>query len=242
MKGVLLAGGYGTRLRPLTYITNKHLLPVYDRPMIEYGLEALYLAGIKNICVVLGGAKPEDVIKYLGNGYKYGVNLSYKWQGEPKGIAHAIFCARDFFRGDPFVVHLADNIFPKGIANFVKDFDKSNFDARILLAEVENPEGYGVAEIKEDMLIGLEEKPRKPKSNLIITGIYCLKPSVCEVIEQLNPSWRGELEITETMHKMVTSTKYRVEYRILEGRWFDCGTFDSILEAGLFIKEKMRGR
>lgn len=242
MKGVLLAGGYGTRLRPLTYITNKHLLPVYDRPMIEYGLEALYLAGIKNICVVLGGAKPENVIKYLGNGYKYGVNLSYKWQGEPKGIAHAIFCTKDFFRGDPFVVHLADNIFPNGIANFVKDFDKSNFDARIFLAEVENPEGYGVAEIKEDVLIGLEEKPRKPKSNLIITGIYCLKPSVYKVIEQLNPSWRGELEITETLHKMVTSTKYRVEYRILEGRWFDCGTFDSILETGLFIKEKMRGR
>lgn len=242
MKGVLLAGGYGTRLRPLTYITNKHLLPVYDKPMIEYGLEALYLAGIKSICVVLGGAKPEDVIKYLGNGYKYGVNLSYKWQGEPKGIAHAILCAKDFVKSEPFAVHLADNIFPNGITDFVKGFEKSDFDARILLIEVENPEGYGVAEIKEGELIGLEEKPRKPKSNLIIGGIYCHKPSVFGVIEQLKPSWRGELEITEAIHKMVTSTKYNVEYRILEGRWFDCGTFDSILGAGAFIKEKMRGR
>ncbi len=242
MKGVLLAGGYGTRLRPLTYITNKHLLPVYDTPMIEYGLQALYAAGIKDICVVLGGAKPEDVIKYLGNGYKYGVNLSYKWQGEPKGIAHAISCTKDFVKGEAFVVHLADNIFPNGIADFLKDFEQSDFDARILLVEVENPEGYGVAEINKDVLIGLEEKPRKPKSNLVITGIYCLKPSVFDVIEQLNPSWRGELEITETIHKMVTSEKHNVEYRVLQGRWFDCGTFDSILETGLFIKERMRGR
>jgi len=242
MKGVLLAGGYGTRLRPLTYITNKHLLPVYDKPMIEYGLEALYLAGIKDICVVLGGAKPEDVIKYLGNGYKYGANLSYKWQGEPKGIAHGILCAKDFVRSNPFVVHLADNVFPDGITDFTKDFEESNCDARIILTKVKNPEGYGVAEIKDGALIGLEEKPRKPKSNFIITGLYCFKPSVFDVVEQLKPSWRGELEITETIHKMVISTEHKVDFRILEGQWFDCGTFDNILEAGLFIKERMRGR
>jgi glucose-1-phosphate thymidylyltransferase len=242
MKGVLLAGGYGSRLRPLTYITNKHLLPVYDKPMIEYGLEALYLAGIKDICVVLGGAKPEDVIKYLGNGYKYGVELSYKWQGEPKGIAHAILCTKDFIKGDSFVVHLADNILVGGMANFVEDFDKSHCDARILLVKSQNPENYGVAEIKGNKLVGLEEKPKKPKSNLIIAGIYCLKPSVFELIEKLKPSWRGELEITDTLNKMVTSEKYKVEYRILEGQWFDCGSFDNILEAGLFIKERMRGR
>jgi len=242
VKGILLAGGYGTRLRPLTYITNKHLLPVYDKPLIEYGLEALYLAGIKEICVVLGGAKPEDVIKYLGNGYKYGVNLSYKWQGEPKGIAHGILCARDFVKEDAFVVHLADNIFPNGISDFVKGFEESEYDARIYLAKVEHPERYGVAEIKDGSLVGLEEKPKKPKSNLIITGIYCLKPSAFEVIEQLKPSWRGELEITEALHNMVTSQNYKVEYRILEGPWFDCGTFDNILDAGLFFKERMRGR
>jgi len=242
MKGVLLAGGYGTRLIPLTYITNKHLLPVYDKPLIEYGLEALYLAGIKDICVVLGGAKPEDVIKYLGNGYKYGVNLSYKWQGEPKGIANAILCAKDFIKDDSFVVHLADNIFPNGVTNFVKDFEKSNCDAKVILTKIENAERYGVAEIKDGVLIGLEEKPKKPKSNFIITGIYCFKPSVFEVIESLKPSWRGELEITEAIHKMVTSTKYKVKYSILEGKWFDCGTFDDMLEAGLFVKERMRGR
>lgn len=242
MKGILLAGGYGTRLRPLTYITNKHLLPVYDRPLIEYGLEALSAAGIRDACVVLGGAKPEDVMKYLGNGYKYGVNLSYKWQGEPRGIAHAILCTKDFVKEKPFIVHLADNIFPNGITNFVKDFERSNCDAQVLLTRVHNPERYGVAEIKNGVLIGLEEKPKKPKSNLIITGIYCLRPSVFDVIESLKPSWRGELEITETLHKIATSRKHKIRYSILEGKWFDCGTFDSILEAGLFIKERMRGR
>jgi len=242
MKGVLLAGGYGTRLRPLTYITNKHLLPVYDKPLIEYGLEALYLARIENICVVLGGAKPEDVIRYLGNGYKYGVNLSYKWQGDPKGIAHAILCTKDFVKEDPFSVHLADNIFPNGITDFIKNFEKSNCDARILLTKVENPERYGVAEIKDSVLVGLEEKPKSSKSNLIIAGVYCFKPSVFEVIESLKPSWRGEQEITEAIHKMVTSSKYKVKYSILEGKWFDCGTFDDILEASAFFKERLRGR
>jgi glucose-1-phosphate thymidylyltransferase len=242
VKGVLLAGGYGTRLKPLTYITNKHLLPVYDKPMIEYGLDAFFLAGIRDICVVLGGAKPEDVVKYLGDGYKYGVNLSYKWQGEPKGIAHAILCAKDFVKEDPFVVHLADNIFLNGITNFVRDFEKSNCDARVILTKVENPERYGVAEIKDGVLVSLEEKPKIPRGNLIITGIYCFKPSVFEVIESLKPSWRGELEITEAIHRMATSPNYKVEYHILEGKWFDCGTFESILEAGLFIKERMRGR
>lgn len=242
MKGVLLAGGYGTRLRPLTYITNKHLLPVYDRPFIEYGLEALHSASIKNICVILGGAKPEDIPKYLGDGYRYGLNLSYKWQGEPKGIADAVYCAKDFVGDNHFVVYLADNIFPEGIKDFVKGFETSEYDAKVLLTEVAHPEYYGVAEIKGDELIGLEEKPKKPKSNFIITGVYCFNSSIFEIIEQLKPSWRGELEITEAIHRMVVSPKYKVGYTILNGRWFDCGTFDSVLEATIYIKEKMRGR
>lgn len=242
MKGVLLAGGHGTRLRPLTYITNKHLLPVYDKPLVEYGLEALQRAKVENICVVLGGAKPEDVPKFLGNGYKYGVNLNYRWQGEPKGIAHAILCTKDFVKDSLFVVYLADNIFYGGIADFVKGFEASGYDAKVLLTEVAHPEHYGVAEIKEDKLISLEEKPKKPKSNLIITGVYCFRPSIFEIIEQLKPSWRGELEITEAIHKMVISPKHKVGYTILDGKWFDCGTFDSILDVALYVKEKMRGR
>lgn len=242
MKGVLLAGGHGTRLRPLTYITNKHLLPVYDRPLIEYGLEALQLAKVENVCVVLGGAKPEDIPKYLGNGYKYGVSLHYRWQGEPKGIAHAILCTKDFVEDSPFVVYLADNIFPEGIADCVKGFEASEYDAKVLLIEVAHPERYGVAEIKEDELIGLEEKPKKPKSTFIITGVYCFRPSIFEIIKQLKPSWRGELEITEAIHKMVISSKHKVGYTILDGKWFDCGSFDSVLEAALYMNEKMRGR
>ncbi len=242
MKGVLLAGGHGTRLRPLTYITNKHLLPVYDRPLIEYGLEALQLAKIQNICVVLGGAKPEDIPKYLGNGYKYGVGLHYRWQGEPKGIAHAILCAKDFVQDSPFVVYLADNIFPNGIGELVKGFENSECDARVLLKKVNDPERYGVAEIKEGVLVGLEEKPKKPKSNLIMTGVYCFNQSIFEMIEQLEASWRGELEITEAIQKLIDSPDHKVEFSILKGEWFDCGTFDSILDAALSMKEKMRGR
>ena len=191
MKGVLLAGGHGIRLRPLTYVTNKHLLPVYDRPLIEYGLEALSLARIKDICVILGGAKPEEIPQYLGNGYKYAVNLHYRWQGEPKGIGHAILCAKAFTEKDPFIAYLADNIIPDGIGEFAKDFESSASEARILLKPVENPERYGVAEIREGSLVRLVEKPKKPKSNLAMVGAYCLKPSIFESIEGLEPSWRG---------------------------------------------------
>jgi len=242
MKGVLLAGGYGTRLRPLTYITNKHLLPVYDKPMIEYGLEALHHAEIRNICVILGGAKGEDIPKYLGDGYKYGVRLQYRWQGDPKGIAHAVLCAEDFVANSPFVVYFADNIFPEGIADFIKDFEKSEHDARILLKEVDHPDRYGVVEIKDNVLVGLEEKPDKPKSNLIITGIYCFRPSVFEVIKQLKPSWRNELEITDAIHKMVVSPDYEVGHSILKDKWFDCGSFDGMLEAAISMRKKMKGR
>lgn len=242
MKGVLLAGGHGTRLRPLTYITNKHLLPVYDKPLIEYGLEAISLAKVKDICVLLGGAKPEEIPKYLGNGYKYGVNIHYRWQGEPKGIAHAILCAKGFVEKSSFIVYLADNIIPNGIGEFIKDFESSECDARILLKKVENPERYGVAEIREGVLVRLEEKPKKPKSNLIMVGVYCFKPSIFEMIEQLEPSWRGELEITEAIQKLIDSPDHKVEYSILKGEWFDCGTFDSLLGAGLFMRERMRGR
>lgn len=242
MKGVLLAGGYGTRLRPLTYITNKHLLPVYDKPLIEYGLEALKLAKIENICAVLGGSKPEDVARYLGNGYNYGVSLRFKWQGEPKGIAHAILCAKNFVDDGPFVVYLADNIFPDGIGEFADGFENSGWDARVLLKKVENPQRYGVAELRGGKLVGLEEKPEKPKSNLILTGVYCFKQSIFNVIERLKPSWRGELEITEAIQNLIEAPNKKVEYSILEGEWFDCGTFNSLLEAGFFVKERMKGR
>ena len=242
MKGVLLAGGHGTRLRPLTYITNKHLLPVYDRPLIEFGLEALQQAKVHDICVVLGGAKPEDIPKFLGNGYKYGVNLHYRWQGDPKGIAHALFSAQDFVKDKPFIVYLADNIVPGGLSEFIEGFESSECDARVLLKRVKAPERYGVAEIKDGMLVSLEEKPKKPKSNLIITGVYCFKPSVFEMIKDLKPSWREELEITEAIQMLIESPDHKVEYSILKGEWFDCGTFDSILEAVLYTKKTMRGR
>ena len=218
------------------------MLPVYDRPLIEYGLEALQLAKVNDICVVLGGAKPEDVPKYLGNGYKYGVSLHYRWQGEPKGIAHALLSAKDFAKDSPFVVYLADNIIPDGISEFIEGFENTECDARLLLKKVKDPERYGVAQIQDGNLVRLEEKPKRPKSNLIITGVYCFKPSIFEVIEKLKPSWRGELEITEAIQTMIESPDHKVEYFILNGEWFDCGTFDSILDAVIYAKNKMRGR
>jgi len=218
------------------------LLPVYDRPLIEYGLEALQLAKVNDICVVLGGAKPEDVPKYLGNGYKYGVSLHYRWQGEPKGIAHALLSSKDFTKDSPFIVYLADNIIPDGISEFIEGFENTECDARLLLKKVKDPERYGVAQIQDGNLVRLEEKPKRPKSNLIITGVYCFKPSIFEVIEKLKPSWRGELEITEAIQTMIESPDHKVEYFILNGEWFDCGTFDSILDAVIYAKNKMRGR
>ncbi len=241
MKGVLLVGGYGTRLEPLTYITNKHLLPIYNRPMIEYGIGALHDAGIRDICVVLGGPKADQVMKYLGDGFRYGVNLSYVWQGEPRGVGHAVSCAKQFVGNSKFVVYLGDNIFEAGIIDFVKNFDASDYDAYLLLKEVEKPERYGVVEIQNGKIVGLEEKPKKPKSRLIITGVYGFKPVIFEILDNLKPSWRGEYEITEAIDKMVKKGM-KVGYEFLEGKWFDAGTFDDMLEASLFMKNKLRGR
>lgn len=241
MKGVILVGGYGTRLEPLTSITNKHLLPVYNRPMVEYGLSALHDAGIRDVCVILGGSKADQVMKYLGDGFRYGVSLSYLWQGEPKGVGHAVSCTRKFVGNEKFVVYLADNIFETGITDLVRNFEASDCDAYLLLKEVEHPERYGVVEFKDSKIVNLEEKPKHPKSKWIITGVYGFKPTVFDLLDELGPSWRGEYEITEAIAKMVAK-ELEVKYDILQGRWFDAGTFDDILEASVFMKEKMRGR
>ena len=242
MKGVLLAGGYGTRLRPLTNITNKHLLPIYNKPMIEYALENLHNANVKDICVILGGSKPEEVAKYLGDGFRYGVRLTYQWQGEPRGIAHAVACAEDFVGNENFVVYLGDNIFTSGIGEFVDEFLEDESDARVLVTEVENPQSYGVIEFKDGEILGLEEKPKNPKSNSIVTGVFCFKPSAFEIARTIKPSWRNEYEITDVIHEMVVSTNYLVKYSIMKGKWYDCGTFDDILNTSLFFQNKMRGR
>jgi len=242
LKGVILVGGYGTRLEPLTYISNKHLLPIYNKPMIEYGLAALRDAGIREVCAVLGGEKADQVMKYLGDGFRYGVSISYVWQGEPKGVGHAISCAKNFVGNEKFIVYLADNIFETGVMSLVKNFENSGCDAYLLLKEVEHPERYGVVEFdKNGKIIGLEEKPKQSKSKWIISGAYGFKPIVFNVIDELRPSWRGEIEITEAIDKMVKKG-LDVGYDKLQGRWFDAGTFDDILEASIFMKEKMRGR
>jgi len=210
--------------------------------MIEYGLESLRDARIKDVCVVLGGAKPEQIMQYLGDGFRYDLNLSYKWQGEPKGIAHAIQCAKDYIGDQKFIVYLADNLFESGVSKFVKDFQTLDCDAYLPLKEVKHPERYGVVVLNDGAIIDIEEKPKHPKSNLVDVGLYGFKPTIFGVIEKLKPSWRGEYEITDAIKYMITNDGFTVEYTILESRWFDAGTFESILDASLFIRKKMRGR
>ena len=198
MKGVILAGGLGTRLYPLTKVTNKHLLPVYNKPMIYYPINTLIEAGITDILIVTGGNSAGDFLRLLGNGKDFGLkHLNYTYQEGEGGIADALLLAEHFAGGDKIVVILGDNIIEKSIKKEVDIFKKQKVGARILLKEVENPERFGVAEIKKGKIVRIIEKPKKPPSNLVVTGIYMYDNQVFDIIRTLEPSDRGELEITD---------------------------------------------
>src|SRR4029078_2783666 len=198
MKGVILAGGLGSRLRPLTLVTNKHLLPVYDKPMIYYPIECQVNAGIRDIMIVTGGEHAGDFLKLLGNGSEFGLDdLHYTYQDGEGGIADALRLAEHFADGEKIIVVLGDNIIEKNIAGAVGNFFTQRRGAKILLKEVEDPERFGVAEISGHTIVGIEEKPGNPKSNYAVIGSYMYDPSVFEIIKTLRPSGRGELEITD---------------------------------------------
>ena len=229
MKGVVLAGGTGSRLFPLTKITNKHLLPIYDKPMIYYPMQTLADAGIQDILVVTGGRNAGDFLRLLGNGKEFGAHLNYAYQEGEGGIAEALALAEHFADGDPICVILGDNIIEGCVAGAVTAFLAQSEGARILLKQVPDAERFGVAEIRGDRIIGIEEKPKRPKSDLAVTGIYLYDGTVFEKVRGLVPSGRGELEITDVNNAYIREGTMSFSY--LEGWWTDAGTFESLLRA-----------
>ena len=234
MKGIILAGGTGTRLRPLTQVTNKHLLPVGRYPMIFYPIYKLKKAGINEILIVTGREHMGDVIELLGSGKDFGVEFTYKVQDEAGGIAQALGLARHFVNGDKCVVILGDNIFEDDITSYVKEFEEQKEGAKVLLKEVPDPQRFGVPEFKDGKIIAIEEKPKEPKSNFAVTGIYMYDSEVFEIIKTLKPSWRGELEITDVNNAYIK--KGTLTYNILKGWWTDAGTPESLFRANELCK------
>jgi len=236
MKGIVLAGGTATRLYPLTIVTNKHLLPIYDRPMIYYPIETLAGMGIREVMVVVGGKSVGDVVELLADGSHFGLDLTYRYQRGALGIAHAIGLARGFVGDDPFCVVLGDNILRgPDLADVATGFERGGAGAGTLLYRVPDPERFGVAELDADgRVIGFEEKPAAPKSDLIPIGVYFLRPDAFEVIARLAPSKRGELEITDVLNHYVPD---RLFTRIYDGHWTDAGTVHSLLRAAELARD-----
>ncbi len=229
MKGIILAGGTGSRLYPLTKVTNKHLLPVGDRPMIYHPVEKLIEAGIDEILVVTGVEHIGHVVGSLGSGKDFGCRFTYKVQDEAGGIAQALSLAENFVHGDSMAVILGDNVFEDSIVRFVKDFKVQGSGAKIILKEVPDPHRFGVAELEGDRVVGIEEKPAKPKTNWAVTGIYFYDGEVFNIIRTLKPSGRGEYEITDVNNFYIDRGK--MTCGLFKGWWTDAGTFESLRRA-----------
>ncbi len=229
MKGVILAGGTGSRLFPLTKVTNKHLLPVYDQPMIYYPLKLLLEAGISDILIVSGFEHAGDFLKLLGSGKEFGARFTYEIQDEAGGIAQALGLAEDFVDDSKFVTVLGDNVFEDFIGDDVAAFEDSDAKAMVFLKQVPDPHRFGVAHLDGDRVERIVEKPKSPKSDWAVTGLYFYSPNVCDVVRTLKPSGRGELEITDVNNWYIE--KGTMIARKLEGFWSDAGTFESLFRA-----------
>ena len=235
MKGIILAGGTGSRLYPLTKVTNKHLLPVYDKPMIYYPLQTLIDAGITEIMIVSGKGHAGDFLELLGSGSEFGIRITYEIQDEAGGIAQALGLAERWARKEDVAVILGDNIFQDTIRKDVEAFEGG---AKIFLKEVPDPQRFGVAEVDGEQVIGIEEKPKEPKSNYAVTGLYLYDGRVFDVINTLAPSGRGELEITDVNNSYIK--RGAMQFAMLEGFWSDAGTFESLIRAGMLVMEEKR--
>jgi glucose-1-phosphate thymidylyltransferase len=236
MKGVVLAGGTGSRLNPLTRVTNKHLLPIYDKPMVYYPIQTLVNAGIEEILLVTGGKNAGDFLRLLGNGRDFGLkHLNYTYQEGEGGIAEALGLAEFFAGDDSMCVILGDNIIENNVRHAVEAFKAQKGGAKILLKEVDDAQRFGVAEIHGQHVVGIEEKPKAPKSNFAVVGIYFYDKSVFEKIRRLKPSGRGELEITDVNNFYIDEDK--LTYEVLDGWWTDAGTFESLLRANALVAE-----
>lgn len=236
MKGIILHGGHGTRLRPLTHTGPKQLLPIANKPMSQYCIESMKDAGISEIAIVIGGIGTNKVREYYGNGEKFDVKITYVVQDEPKGIAHAVNLCKNFIGDEKFLVFLGDNIIQKSIKNFVDDFKKSDAKASILLCEVDNPSQFGIADIKDEKIIKILEKPKNPPTNFAVTGIYLLSSMIFDIIDNLKPSWRNEFEITDALD-LLLQKNHKIIYNIITDYWKDTGTPNDILNAnGTILK------
>jgi glucose-1-phosphate thymidylyltransferase len=240
MKGLLLAGGHGTRLRPLTSTGNKHMLPIANKPMLLYGLEHLRDAGIYDINIILGPIK-EGVVETLGDGTKYGVKITYIDQPDPKGLAHAVQVAEKYLRGEPFVMYLGDNLLKQGVTPLIKQFEEKSCDCVVGVTQVKNPSQFGIVEFKEGKINRLIEKPKKPTSDWALIGVYVFSDKVFEAIRKIKPSWRGELEITDTI-QMLLSDGAKVEAQKVVGWWKDTGKPSDLLEANQLVLNDIQAK
>src|SRR4051812_33680921 len=240
MKGLILSGGKGTRLRPLTYTGAKQLVPVANKPVLFYGVEAMADAGIRDIGIVVGDTK-DEIRSAVGDGRQWGVNITYIPQDAPRGLAHAVGISQPFIGDSPFVMYLGDNLLKKGIKPFVDRFWSDRPAAQILLARVPDPQMFGVAELKDGHVVRLVEKPKEPKSDLALVGVYLFGPEVFDSVARITPSFRNELEITDAIQDLI-DRGYAVRPQIVDGWWKDTGRLEDMLEANRLILETLTRR
>jgi glucose-1-phosphate thymidylyltransferase len=240
MKGLILSGGKGTRLRPITYTRAKQLVPVANKPVLFYGLEALVAAGIRDIGIVVGDTQAE-IREAVGDGSRWNARVTYIEQDAPRGLAHAVLISESFIGADPFVMYLGDNLLNRGIGPFVEEFERERPAAQILLAHVPDPEMFGVAELNGERVIRLVEKPKEPKSNLALVGVYMFGSAIFDAVKAIKPSFRQELEITDAIQQLI-DRGLSVRPHIVEGWWKDTGKLEDMLEANRLILDTMERR
>jgi glucose-1-phosphate thymidylyltransferase len=241
LKGLILSGGAGTRLRPITHTSAKQLVPVANKPVLFYGIEALVDAGVTEIGIVIAPETGDEIREAAGDGSGFGASITYITQDKPAGLAHAVLTAEDFLADSPFVMYLGDNLLAEGISALVSAFRETRPDALILLTKVDDPSSYGVAELDGDRVVRLVEKPKDPPSDLALVGVYLFGPSIFEAARSLEPSWRGELEITEAIDRLIDGGQ-RVESQIVSGWWKDTGQLADMLEANRLVLEELPTR
>jgi glucose-1-phosphate thymidylyltransferase len=240
LKGLILSGGKGTRLRPLTHTNAKQLVPVANKPVLFYGLEAMKQADITEVGIIVGDTRKE-IEQAVSDGGRWGLNVTYIDQPEPLGIAHAVAIAEPFIGSDPFVVYLGDNLLRDGIGDLVREFLARQPNGQIMLARVDNPEQFGVAELECEKVVRLEEKPKKPKSDLALVGVYMFDSSIFEAVKHIKPSWRNELEITDAIQHLIEQD-FHVESHVINGWWKDTGKLEDMLEANRMVLDTFEER
>jgi len=241
LKGLILSGGAGTRLRPITHTSAKQLVPVANKPVLFYGIEALVDAGVTEIGIVIAPETGEEIRAAVGDGSSFGAAVTYIVQDEPKGLAHAVLTAEEFIGSSPFVMYLGDNLLADGLRGLVAGFREAEPDALILLTPVSDPQSYGVAELEDERVVRLVEKPKEPPSNLALVGVYLFAPAIFDAARTLEPSWRGELEITEAIQELIDRGS-DVRSEVVSGWWKDTGQLADMLEANRLVLEEIGTR